>query len=248
MSAPFMQLYVADYLGDTRHLTTEQHGAYLLLLMTLWRSGGRLASDPRTLARVTGCTPSRWAKIKAEVLEFFEEDAGQILNRRLMFELEKASEKSIKRADAGARGGAAKALKNNKPTEAIATVLPKHSSEPEPEKETSEAKASSPKKRGSKFVPEAWSPTPADVAMAGVLGFTPGDMERELSRFRRHEFPRPYTDWSKTFQNWLDRAAERRPRQDNDRPHHDAKFDARHENYRAAGRGADLAARLQDFS
>lgn len=72
MSAPFMQLYVADYLGDTRHLTTEQHGAYLLLLMAMWRSDGSLPDDGRKLARIVGCTPSRWAKIAPEVMEFFD--------------------------------------------------------------------------------------------------------------------------------------------------------------------------------
>lgn len=130
-----MQLYVADYLGDTRHLTTEQHGAYLLLLMTMWRSDGRLPNDARKLARITGCTASRWAKISDDVLAFFEVDGDDLTNKRLMFELKKASEKSIKRAEAGTKGGEAKALKNNKAEVANGTVLPKHSSEPEPEPE-----------------------------------------------------------------------------------------------------------------
>lgn len=151
MSAPFMQLYVADYLGDTRHLTTEQHGAYLLLLMTMWRSDGRLPNDAKKLARIAGCTASRWSKIAGDVLAFFEVDGAELFNVRLMFELEKASEKSIKRADAGAKGGAAKALKTNKTPEAIATVLPKHSSEPY---STSEAKASSAPTRVSADAPD----------------------------------------------------------------------------------------------
>lgn len=129
-----MQLYVADYLGDTRHLSMEQHGAYLLLLMTMWRAGGSLPNDPVKLARIVGCSASKWSKINSDVMAFFEVDSDQIVSARLSLELEKASQKSIKRAEAGAKGGAAKSLKTNNAGVAIATDLPKHSLEPDSER------------------------------------------------------------------------------------------------------------------
>lgn len=251
MSAPpYMPLFVGDYLADTTHLTVTEHGAYMLLLMAMWRADGALPNDAAKLARFARCTSGQWARISDTILAFFDVDGAQISHGRLSRERTKHAAAVEQRRHAASNGGKAKARKIND------NVVPDASSplcqpEPEPIEEATEAKASSPRKlvsvpvakpRGSRTVPEGWAPTPADLAMGGLLGLTPGEIERELSRFRRHEFPRPYTHWSKTFQNWLDKAAERRP--SHDRPHHDAKFDARQANLARHDRGAEIAARL----
>lgn len=126
-SPPFMQMYWSDYFGDTRHLSCEQHGAYLQLLGSMWLAGGSLPNDDRKLAKITGCTASRWAKIRDDVMAFFEVAGDLITHKRVTFELEKAREKSIKRAEVGSRGGKAKALKTKETPLAIASDLLYHS-------------------------------------------------------------------------------------------------------------------------
>jgi uncharacterized protein YdaU (DUF1376 family) len=87
---PFMQLYIGDYMSDTRHLTTEQHGAYLLLLMTMWRHGGSLPRDHEKLARIAGLSDKRWNQISLEVMAFFTVEDEHITQKRLQKEIEKA--------------------------------------------------------------------------------------------------------------------------------------------------------------
>lgn len=131
MSAPpFMPLYVADYLGDTRHLTTEQHGAYLLLLMAMWRAGGRVPAEGEKLARIVGLTPAKWAKLEEDVLAFFRVEAGDLVHRRMEKELMRYTKTVEKRRDAGSRGGRAKSLKSNDTTLANATDLPEQKGKP----------------------------------------------------------------------------------------------------------------------
>ncbi|MDW9366968.1 DUF1376 domain-containing protein [Sinorhizobium meliloti] len=124
---PFMQLYVSDFLGDTLHLSTEQVGAYLLLLMAMWNAGGSLPSDEGKLARITRLPLKKWKSIASDLMPFFEMDADVLWHNRLTKELQKSESKSQSRASAGAKGGSAKALKDKEARLANAMPTPQHS-------------------------------------------------------------------------------------------------------------------------
>lgn len=123
---PFMQLYVSDFLGDTLSLSTEQLGAYMLLLMAMWNAKGSLPNDPVKLARIARMSVKKWQAIADDVLAFFNLDGTSIRHNRVTFELQKVERKSELRAAAGAKGGKSKSLKNNDKAEANATDLPPH--------------------------------------------------------------------------------------------------------------------------
>ncbi len=94
MSKPWMPLYVADYLRDTRRLTLAEHGAYLLLIMEYWTAKS-LPNDDRQLARIIGASPAEWRKIKPAVTPFFDE---QWRHKRIDKELAHAEQVSSKRS------------------------------------------------------------------------------------------------------------------------------------------------------
>lgn len=111
-TAPFMQLYPADYLADTMDLSAEQHGAYLLILMTMWQHDAKLPNDLIKLARIARMTPAKFKAVWAEISRFFLVEGSTITNARLLKEHQKAQKKSEARAIAGKAGGVAKALKD----------------------------------------------------------------------------------------------------------------------------------------
>lgn len=209
---PFMQLYVGDYLADTLDLTTEQHGAYLLLLMTMWRHDAKLPNDHAKLARIARVSARRWHLVWSEIQHFFYVDGDQIRNKRLDREHQKASSISEKRSASGAAGGRAKALKDKEAHLAKATNLPQHSQKPEPE-EKEEAKASS-KKRGSRLSPEWRLPKPwGEWAIAE--GLSEICVRREADRFRDYwtgvaGAKGVKLDWQATWRNWVRKALETR--------------------------------------
>lgn len=89
---PAMPLWTDAYLADTTHLTTFEHGAYLKLLIAMWRSKGRLPNDDKFLAKVAGCTNGQWARIKPTMMAFMRCQDSHIAQARLTDELKLAEQ------------------------------------------------------------------------------------------------------------------------------------------------------------
>ncbi|WP_262689823.1 YdaU family protein [Kordiimonas aestuarii] len=109
---PALPLFTDAYLADTRHLTAEEHGAYLLLLMCAWRTRGCALKDcDRTLARTVGVTRLRWKKLRPTLMEFFTVEGGLWRQKKLTDVYKGVEARVAKNRANGAKGGRAKAAK-----------------------------------------------------------------------------------------------------------------------------------------
>lgn len=197
---PYMQLWVADFLGDTLHLSADEIGQYMLLLMASWRAGGFLSSDRSYLERV--CR----GPVSDAVLAFFDEKDGEISQKRLLAELTRAKHLRNIRKEAGAKGGKAKALKSNDGDLANAKqVLKQKRSIPEPV-----PLATNVANRGrAKALPPDWKPSPENQKNLSEK-YALHDLERELEKFRDHFAAngKRMKDWDAAFRNWMRRCNE----------------------------------------
>ncbi len=118
MSKPdtWMPLYVGDYLRDTTRLTTEQHGAYLLLIMDYW-TNGPLPDDDSALAQVTRLQPVAWKRNRAAIARLFHIADGEWHHKRIDEELHRAQQFIAKQKANGSKGGRPKKNPDNKPDE-----------------------------------------------------------------------------------------------------------------------------------
>lgn len=96
---PAFPLWTDAYLADTTDLTTLEHGAYLLLLIAMWRAGGYLPDDDAKLARFTHLGPKQWVSMRVRLIDFLTVEDGRITQGRLLDELSKARLRSKKASD-----------------------------------------------------------------------------------------------------------------------------------------------------
>lgn len=101
MSRRWMPFYIGDYLQDTGHLTTLQHGAYMLLIMHCWQKE-RLPDSAAERAAIARLTPAKWEAIGGPVEAFFQADGT---HKRVQKEIERSERVSLQRKISGAKGG-----------------------------------------------------------------------------------------------------------------------------------------------
>lgn len=146
---PALPLFTDAYLSDTRHLSTEEHGAYILLMMEAWRRPDcSLPDDDALLARLAGLSETRWAEVRAVVLSFWERDGRRkvLTQKRLSKEREYVSqkralnrEKSAKRWNKTINNDATAMpmdMPNGMPGVSQPTPTPTHKEEPKGSKKT----------------------------------------------------------------------------------------------------------------
>jgi uncharacterized protein YdaU (DUF1376 family) len=106
----YMPWYPKDYMASTALFSTEESGAYSLLLMQMWIEGGTLPLEHDRLARVAKVAdPDAWAAIWRVISVKFMPAAGQpgrITQRRLGAELVKARALKVVASDRGREGAA----------------------------------------------------------------------------------------------------------------------------------------------
>lgn len=102
----WMPLYVGDYLQDTMHLSAEQHGMYLLLIMACWKGRNMLPSDETQLAAIARVSLKTWKAQQPVIAPFFHVEDDHWEHKRVALEISKAERISERRSKAGANGAA----------------------------------------------------------------------------------------------------------------------------------------------
>jgi uncharacterized protein YdaU (DUF1376 family) len=105
--APVMPLFTDALIGDTTHLSAEQFGAYVLILIATWRNNGKaLPDDDARMSKICKIGVTKWRrKVRPILREFFEVNESGWHQQRLEKEWDRIDQMLQARQVAGARGG-----------------------------------------------------------------------------------------------------------------------------------------------
>lgn len=225
---PYMQLYIADYLADTMHLTAEEHGAYLLLMFNYWQTGKPIPKA--RLSRIARLSNERWTVVEVSLNEFFTDNGTEWVHERIERDLAAVHASQEQRSAAGKASAAArknrtatKAVRksndrstpvedalNEKPTnkdtdtdKSNNPLSPPSGGEPPPAKPPAKSQRAKPKRQ----LPVPFARSPEMQAWAAEKA-PAVNLDRETERFIDHFTGQGTTkaDWPATWRNWMRRA------------------------------------------
>lgn len=124
MSLPWFSFYTDDYIRNTMHLTTEEHGAYLLLMLAYYGTEKPLPSSDRALAALSKLPMDRWMECRPAIAAFFVEEGALWRHHRIEEEI---AERCAKHAQSSARASHAASVKAAKLRSERAPSRPKSS-------------------------------------------------------------------------------------------------------------------------
>lgn len=225
----WMPLVIGSYLADTRSLSTEGHGAYLLILMAYWSNGGPLPDDDDEFAAITGLGAAGWEKWRPKLARFFTIEGGYWRQKRADQELADAKKRQEAFRLRSAKANAAKVsnkdtLKDTnkdalKEADEVSLEAPSKSKPTSNEVLAQKASPSSPRARlgrdpiGTRL-PDDWGLSDELFDWSVSEARAPPDrIEAEVPRFRDYWRSKPgkdgrKSDWDATWRNWLRKAME----------------------------------------
>ena len=119
---PVMPIFTDVLIGDTTHLSSEEFGAYCLIMFATWNNSGKpFPDDDDRMARVCRVSAVRWrSKIRPILVSFFDLSDGFWRQKRLEKEWNSCAKHKASQSENGKRSAAARALKTQ---ETISTTV-----------------------------------------------------------------------------------------------------------------------------
>lgn len=208
---PKFPLWTDAYLGDTTHLRTVEHGAYLLLLIAMWRTPSKaLPNDDRLLSRYAKMTDREWQSVKPIIMPFFTVEGETIVQLRLRDEAVAAAQYAGKQSNRAksrwlktnnSRHAAACAAAQPEESRGNASLSLSHTEKPkgfsvEGSRKRAAVKIAIP--HDAVLDADAWR-------MAEAKGLSREEAEAQFERFRDSAVAagRRYADWGAAWRNWL---------------------------------------------
>lgn len=212
----WMPIYWGDYLRDTAHLSTVEHGGYMLLIAHYWTTGKPLPSADDRLRRITRMERRDWLASRSALLAFFTPDGDTLRHKRVDAEIARSSVKSAKRKIAGSEG-AKRRWQNDSNCHAVAKALPSEpvwqndrqsQSQSQSQTQTESIQNAKSRTRGTRMV-AGWQLDDDGRAFAGSLGL---DADKTSQEFCDYWLAKAgpagiKADWPATWRNWCRRSA-----------------------------------------